>query len=478
MVNHEATFRLLGSLRVRLYDRFSRLSPRQLGLWHGAEILNRMTRDVDLLDNLYIRLLVPIGAAVLLLGSVAAVAGAFSVTFLVPVGLLSLVTLVLVPAALYLAGRTRSPRLVAGHERVRQAVLDLVEGLDDWILHRPAWAAQRARVLGEDGKRIRDQVSIQRTGAVARALVILAIGLATWGLVGLAAALPPQGPGALEGPWFVALTLVILGTGEALLGLPASWIELPGTAAAARRMTDLGETVPDPTFPSVPPSSSEDADSGFRLDRVSFSYDDQPILEAVDLVLAPGDHLALVGPSGGGKTTLVRLLTRLEDPTSGRLVLGGIPLRDWDETSLRDRISCAMQDPWIFRDTLAENLRLGGTDTDDSGLWEVLDLVGRGDQVRAWPEGLETAVEEGGQSLSGGQRRRLAVARALLRRAPITILDEPTEGLDGPAAEALVQTIRRVLEGRTLVWVTHRHHGLDQFPRVGHLEGGRLVFRR
>jgi ATP-binding cassette subfamily C protein CydC len=437
-----------------------------------------MTRDVDLLDNLYIRLLVPIGAATLVLASIAVLSATFSPAFLFPIGALAVVALILVPGFMFFAGRTLAPRLVSGQERVRLAILDLIEGLDDWILHKPAWTGQREKVLGEDRLRVRDQVRIQRIGAGARALVVVTIGLATWSFVGLAAALSPQGSPALEGPWFVALTLLILGTGEALLGLPGAWIELPGTAAAARRMTDLGEVPPDPAFPPGPAAVSGTGAPDLRLDQISFSYsDEERILEDITLTLAPGDHLALVGPSGGGKTTLVRLMTRLEDPTTGRLVLGGQDLKDWDEPSVRQMISCAMQDPWIFRDTLAENLRLGDPEASDAGLWQVLDLVGLGDQVRAWPEGLETAVEEGGQSLSGGQRRRLAVARALLRKAPITVLDEPTEGLEAEAALELVEAIRRELAGKTLVWVTHRRQGLDRFPRVCHLEGGHLTTR-
>jgi ATP-binding cassette subfamily C protein CydC len=270
----------------------------------------------------------------------------------------------------------------------------------------------------------------------------------------------------------VALTLLVLGAGEALLGLPAAWIELPGTARAARRITDLATTPPDPAFP---PTSAPPPGNDLDLRSAVFWYDEAlPVLKQAAAHWSLGTHVALLGTSGGGKTTLVRLLTRLQDPRSGQICLGGQDLRAWDEPALRSRIACATQDPWIFTSTVADNLRLARPEAPDDELWAVLDLVGLGDQVRAWPTALGTWVEEGGQSLSGGQRRRLALARALLRRAPITILDEPTEGLEAEAALNLVQAIRDHLRSRTLLWVTHRPQGLASFDEVWALENGVL----
>lgn len=471
VVNHEATFRLLGQLRTWLYERFSRLSPRQLGLWHGAEVLNRLTRDVDQLDNLFIRLLVPIGASTVVLAVLVALCASLAPVLAWPAALLAVVGLVAVPLLVYLPGRVLSPRLVARQEGLRRSLLDLVEGLEEWSLHRPAWERQRDRVLKEDAARLDDQMAVQRLGSGARALVVALIGVAGWAFLGLAATLPKgQGP---DGPWLVALTLLVLGTGEALLGLPAAWLELPGTARAARRLSDLAEQRPDPAFPTtatpLPPSFE------LSLDAVSFFYlPDQPVLIDVTQTLPEGTHVALLGPSGEGKTTLVRLLTRLEDPTAGVIRLGGRDLKEWAETELRSVISGSLQDPWIFTATIADNLRLAAPEADEVELWRVLEVVGLAPQVRAWPEGLGTWIEEGGQSLSGGQRRRLALARALLKRAKITVLDEPTEGLEAESAQALVEAIRRELAGQTLVWVTHRPEGLAGFPVVWTMRKGRI----
>lgn len=471
VTNHEATFRLLGQLRVWLYQRFSRLSPRQLGLWHGAEVLNRLTRDVDQLDNLFIRLLVPVGASTVVMGILVALLASFSPILAWPAVVVAVAGLVVVPVLVYAPGRVLAPRLVSRQEQLRRSLLDLVEGLEEWALHRPAWDRQRAQVLDQDSRRLDDHMAFQRRGSAARAAVVALIGLAGWAFIGLTAALPPGA--APDGPWFVALTLLVLGTGEALLGLPAAWMELPGTALAAGRISALARQEPDPAFPAEGPAVPHRAD--LVLENVSFAYSPgHPVFTGLNLSLSHGTHAALLGPSGEGKTTLVRLLTRLEDPSAGEVTLDGRNLKVWTEETLRSVVSCSMQDPWIFTATVAENLRLADPEATDGQLWNVLDLVGLAPQIQVWPEGLGTWIEEGGQSLSGGQRRRLALARALLRRAPVTILDEPTEGLEAEAAEDLVKAIRTELAGRTLLWVTHRPQGIEGFPVVWTMRKGRV----
>jgi ATP-binding cassette subfamily C protein CydC len=212
-----------------------------------------------------------------------------------------------------------------------------------------------------------------------------------------------------------------------------------------------------------------------ELSHVGFAYDPAfPILQDVSLTIRQGQHLALIGPSGGGKTTLMQLIARLSDPQTGRILLGGVDLRELSETTLRSHIACAPQEGWLFTAPLADNLRLARPDASDEELWQVLKTVGLDEIVTGWPDGLQTWIEEGGASLSGGQRRRLALARALLAQAPVTLLDEPTEGLDPVSETALIARIRQVLAGRTLIWVTHRTNTIAAFDRVLRIEQGGL----
>jgi len=471
VVNHEVTFRVLGSLRGTLYRRLSRLSPRQHGLWHGAEVLNRLVRDVDLLDNLFVRFLVPWGAAVLVSGVCAAWAWSLGTGAGWAASALALAGLGFAPAVFYAAGKRLAPGAVESHERLRRTLLDTVEGLDDLVLHRPAWDAQTTRVRAEDERRFRLQNSLLRWGASGRALTGILAAAAAFAVFAAAAG-SPAGP---QAPWTAALVLVLLGSTETLGALIPASLDLSGTAQAGARLTALSGQEPRPRFPDA-----MDGPTGLdlRFEAVSFAYDPEvPVLNGVDLQLPFGTHVALVGPSGGGKSTLLSLITRLEDPTAGRVLLGGRPLASYTEPALRDRVGGSLQDAWAFSGTLADNLR-AASPADEAALWRALETVGLAAQVRAWPEGLGTWVEEGGQSLSGGQRKRLALARTLLRATAVTVLDEPTEGLKPSEALELVAEVRKALAGRTLIWATHRPEGLSGFSQIWRLTGGRLSVER
>ena len=468
VVTHDATFRLIGNLRVWLYQRLVRLSPRQLSGYHGGDVLNRLTRDIDALDNLYLRLLLPTLAALLCFALLGAVLASQAPVLLWPWLGLSLLSLIGLPWLAYRLGQSLAPRLVHTQASLRRDLLDAVDGLEDFSLHIPAWQAQRQKVLKGDQQRITDQLRMQRTGSALRALQLLGVGLTVWGVIGFSASQPQP----LDGPWLAALVLLVLGSLEIVQSLPLAWLELPGTLASAARLQQLAEQTPDPAYVAQGP-----APSGFdlALHDVHFAYDPlAPVLQQVSLAIAEGEHVALIGPSGGGKTSLIYLLSRLLDPQQGEIRLGGRPLPALDENTLRKQIACAPQDAWLFTAPLADNLRLACPQASDAELWEILDLVGLKTTVTAWPDGLQTWIEEHGASLSGGERRRLGLARALLRHAPITLLDEPTEGLDPASEQEIIQRIRRHLAEKTLIWVTHRATGLADFDRVLRLENGQL----
>lgn len=470
VVSHEATFRLIAGLRLWLYRRLARLSPSQLGRHHGSDLLNALVRDVDALDNLYPRLLLPLAAALLCFAVLALLVGQMApVLVWLPLGLTAFALFVL-PLAGWLAGRRPASAWVAGRAGLRRELLDCVDGLEDLALHQPAWQARRAAALASSRHWLKQQRSLQRRGAWLRALTVLLTGAAAWGALMLVAR---GGTAEAPGPWLAAVVLVLLGAHEALQALPGACLELPGTAAAAARLEGLASQMPRPAFATA---GAQPPGNGLTVSGLAFAWPDQlPLFEGLSLSVAEGEHIALLGPSGGGKSTLVSLLARLEEADAGEIRLGGVELSELDESTLRARMSCAGQFSWAQAATLAENLRLAAPEADAERMMAVLRLVGLADMVSAWRDGLQTWVEEGGASLSGGQRRRLGLARALLREAPITLLDEPTEGLDPAAEAALVAAVRQHLRGRTLIWVTHRPAGLAAFDRVLRLEQGRLA---
>ena len=470
VVTHDATFRLIGALRVWLFERLVLLSPRQTGNLHAGEVLGRLTKDLDSLDNLYQRLAVPLASALLLLAAAVGFAAVLSVGFAVPLLFLSTLSFFILPPACWHSGRQLAPALVRSQGLLRRRLLDTLDALDELALHAPARERQNAAVGRCDTDRLEQQGELLRLGFGFKALIGLAGGLVAWTILGTAALVPPDA--RLDGPLLVGFVLVVLGLPEFLGALPAMWLELPGTAEAAARLSRVANQTPSPSY--VDQSTALPQNSSLVIRGLRFFYGDHCVLANLSLEFPEGTHVVLSGPSGGGKTTLVRLLTRFEDPDAGSISLGGVVFPSLDETTLRRHIACAAQDPWLFADTVAGNLRLASSEATDEALWEVLAVVGLEATLRAWPEGLSTWVDEGGESLSGGQRRRLVLARALLRQAPITILDEPTEGLDDEAAEELVAAVRSHLAGKTLLWVSHRPIDRAGFENSLELEGGFL----
>ncbi len=275
----------------------------------------------------------------------------------------------------------------------------------------------------------------------------------------------------ISGPWLIAIVLLLLGAFEALQSLPGACLDLPGTAAAATRLNRLSALPPLPRFVE---KGQVPAGNTLHARNISFYRQELEVLSQLDLEVPFGEHLAIMGPSGGGKSSLVSLLTRLETPASGILMLGNMRYEDIDEFTLRQRITGCAQSNWAQTATIADNLRLANPAVTTRQMHEVLALVGMDDVVAEWRDGLNTWVEEGGNSLSGGQRRRLGIARALLKEAPITILDEPTEGLEPDDERDLISRLHCALRGRTLIWITHRAGAVGGFDRVLELTSGRL----
>lgn len=462
VVTHEGTFRLLAGLRVWLYQRMARLSPRQLTRFHGGEMLNRLLRDIDALDNLYPRTILPVVTAVLVFALLVALFAWIAPVLLWLPLLLILLAVSVLPLAGWQLGNGLLPRLVRGRAVLRTHLLDCCEGLEDFSLHAAAWERQRQSSLAAATRWLDWQKLSARRASVLRAAISLLIGLAAWACLGLLASEPSAT--RLGGPWLAALTLLLLGCAEALLPLAGAAIELPGTAAAAERIDAVAGQTPSPQFPESGPAPAHD---GIEIRDLHFAWDEfTPVFAGLDLDIAFGEHVLIEGASGCGKSTLIQLLTRFEEPQAGSIRLGGVALAALDEATLRRHIACASQFTWAKTGTLADNLRLADPSVSAAGMQDVLSLVGLDPARLGWHDGLETWIEEGGTSLSGGQRRRLSIARALLRAAPVTILDEPTEGLDQASENALIGRIAAHLRGKTLIWVSHRDALANPFGRV------------
>jgi ABC-type multidrug transport system fused ATPase/permease subunit len=269
------------------------------------------------------------------------------------------------------------------------------------------------------------------------------------------------------------LGLLSLAAFEAVQPLSQAARELAATLAAGRRLLELTDREPAIVDPADPkPLPDQPFAVALEGVRARYAPGEPPALDNVDLRLVAGRRVALVGPSGAGKTTVVNLLLRFLDPEGGRVTLGGRDLREYRQEDVRRALAVAGQDSHLFSTTIRENVRLGRTDATDD---EIEDALGRArilDWVRSLPDGWDTLVGEEGRELSGGQRQRLVVARALVAEAPVLVLDEPTAHLDASTAERLIDDVLDAAEDRAVLLITHRSEGLDRTDEVVALPRG------
>ena len=462
-VTHLAALRVLTGLRVRLYRALEPLAPAGLAAFRGGDLLSRTVADVETLDGFFVRGLLPPLAASLAAAFALAIVGVFD-RALAPV---LLVFLVLTGAALPLsaARRSRSPaaRLAAARGELHAAVAEQVDGLPDLVAYgREEGAEKEVRaataVLVRERRRLAGVrggsagMSALLSGAAGLALMVLAIALVRAGAVQgvLLAAVPLVGLAALEGAQPV---------GEAF-----RQIQL-GRAAAERtfELVDLPPAVVDPPRPlPVPPVP----DVELRDVRFRYAPAGPLALDGVSLSLPAGSRVAITGPSGAGKTTIVGLLLRFWDAGSGAVLLAGRDVRVYRGDDVRERFGVVPQRIHLFNGTLRDNLLLADGGADDDRILDACERAQLADFARGLPDGLDTLVGEDGLKLSGGERQRLALARVFLREAPIVVLDEATANLDAETERRIVRAVDAFSAGRSLLVISHRPAALELAGRV------------
>ena len=467
---HDATLRLLADLRGWLFARlFPRLPLADRSLRHG-DLVSRLTADVDALDTAFLVAIGPIAAALITGGVLTGVLVWLLPSAALVYGLCYGAAVLLVPAGLVLASRGVGREMVGRAADARAAVLDGIEGHADLTVYGVLGTAQAgfteaADRLANAKSRLASLTAF--AGFAVQALAALALVGSMW--LGLQA----FSLGAVDGPVLAGLLLAILGSFEATSVIVRSVSKLTTAMAAAERLTAIAETplvVADTATAVALP-----VDATIGLIDVTFSYDGPPVLANLDMAVSPGEHIAITGASGGGKSSLLSLLLRLADPQLGRITLGGIALPQLRQADIHARMALLSQDSPLFNDTIRANLLIGRPDADEAELWAALADAGIEAFVRALPGGLDTLLGERGRSVSVGQARRLCLARVLLSPAKILLLDEPTTGLDRSAEVAFFETLHRAAEGRSVIVVTHAAIPEGTMDRVLVMQGGRLV---
>lgn len=471
VISHDATFRILETLRTWCYTRLEPLSPARLGRHHSGDLLTRIITDIDTLDNLYLRVMSPtVVAAVVVVLLVAFVSFYDPLIALLGTGLL-MAAGVGIPMIADLSGRSTARRLNEQTAQLRVALVDGIHGLAA-LLTSGAERHHLARVLQRHRALVQGQQRMSQITGLTGALMGLFSGLAVVGTLYIG--VEAVSTGSLSGPHLALLVLAVTAGFEAVVPLSNAYQYLGQTRKAAARLNTVTQTSPAVTFSQA--CHREPADGGMQFDRVSFRYatSDHPALDGVSFEIKSGQRLAIMGPTGSGKSTMLYLLARFEDPSRGTIRIGHCDLHRLSEQALRKHVCIIDQKAHIFNGTVRDNLLLANPQADDRTLQDALSAVRLQDFVSELPDGLDTWVGEAGRLLSGGQARRLAIARAMTSDAAIWAFDEPTEGLDTETAKAMMTGLLARAGDRTVIMVTHRPEAVEQMDQVLVLNTGRL----
>jgi ATP-binding cassette subfamily C protein CydC len=472
LVTHDATLRLLARLRVWLFGRLVPLAPAGLGSLRSAELFSRLRPDVDALEHTYLGVLLPLPVAAVVMLVVLAMTLIYLPVLSVPLLLLFGCAAVLLPGWTLRRGAGPGATAAACSEAMRSLASDALRGRAELSLYG-AEEAHAERLAAESARQYQAQRQMDRLQALGGACVTLSAQLAT--VAALLLGLSAVRGGALSGPGLTMLVLLIPAAFESIAPLPEAWAQLGATLASARRVFALADTPPPVVEPQAPSPYTSRHDLSLRGLRLRYHEHGPWVLDGVDFDLPQGRRVALVGASGAGKSSLIGALTRLY-PYQGSITLGGMPLDAWHGDDVRAQIAVVEQRPYLFDASLRDNLRLARPDASEAEIAKVIEQAQLGDYVASLPHGLRTWVGEDGLRVSGGEARRIAIARALLTDPPILVLDEPTEGLDARTIAQLYEALAAAMSGRSVLLITHRLGGLAELvDEVAVMRQGRIV---
>lgn len=470
LVSHDATFRVLEHLRVTTFSKLLPLSPAGLARFRQGELLNRMVADVDTLDHLYLRVISPLVGAFVVIVVVTLGLSILDVGLALTLGSILLATLLLLPPLFYRAGRPSGEKLTVQRGQYRQQLTSWLQGHAELTIFG---AADRTRVQLDAAEQRWQEAQYHQASltALSQAMMLFISGIAVITMLWMASA--GVGEHDVPGALIALFVFCSLAAFEALAPVTGAFQHLGQVIASALRVSQITEQKPTVVFPETPQEKQREAT--LEIHNLGFTYpgQPQPVLQNINLSIAAGQHIAILGSTGCGKSTLLQLLTRAWDMQQGTITLNNLPLNAFDESTLRAATSIVPQRVHLFSASLRDNMLLAAPEATDEQLSAILERVGLDKLLQG--DGLNCWLGEGGRQLSGGELRRLAIARALLHNGPLMLLDEPTEGLDAETEHQMLALLTEVTAGKTVLMVTHRLRGLNNFDRIVVMDNGAIV---
>ena len=463
--------RMVYDLATDVFSHLQRLSLKFHARQSVGDSIRRVTTDCGCVSVIVKDAALPFVAALVTFGAMAAIMWRLEPR-------LTVVSMIAAPWLVLVLRRYMQPMLDRSYAQ-QEAEARIYEVVERQLSSIPVVQAFRQEAVG-------DRVLSQTTDTAVRAAADSAIvGLKFRALTGLGTALGTAAilwvgaQSVLEGRLTVGGILVFLAYLAALYGPLETLMYAPsttqGAVGSARRVLEILDTkreVEDRRHAIIVPRLR----GHLRIEHVTYGYEEaQPILRDVSLEIRPGETVALIGPTGAGKSTLAGLVPRFYDPWSGRVTVDGVDLRDLQLKNLRSQVAVVLQDPFLLPTSIAENIAYGRPTATHAEIELAARAANAHDFIQRLPEGYDTIVAERGATLSGGERQRLSVARALLKDAPILILDEPTSAMDAVTEALLLEALQRLMKGRTTLMIAHRISTVARADRILVLEGGAIV---
>ena len=474
LVTHDATFRILAKLRVQVFEKIIPLSPGVLNRYRNSDLLNRLVSDVDTLDSLYLRLIAPFITAIFVILAMCIGLSFVNAPLALGLGASLLLLVFVIPTVFYQLGKKFGDKLVHSRALYRTQFLEFIQAQAELLLFN-AEDKLKDNMAKTEANWQADQQKEANLSGFSTALSLFLNGLIIAAMLWFSSQ-AEFGNDEYRMAFIALFTFAALASFEILMPLGSAFLHIGQVIASAERVTDIIEQQPLVTF-NGKAEFDQNATTLIEAKDLSFTYPERQnrALENLNLIIQKGKKVAILGKTGSGKSTLLQLLVRNYDANQGQLFLAGKPIADYAEDTLRSQFCFLTQRVHVFSDTLRQNLQFASAiNISDEKMIEVLNQVGLG-KLLEQEQGLDIWLGDGGRPLSGGEQRRLGLARILLNDAPILLLDEPTEGLDRETERQILRLILAHAENKTLIMVTHRLTAIEQFDELCVIDEAKLI---
>ncbi|MGO3589913.1 thiol reductant ABC exporter subunit CydC [Leuconostoc falkenbergense] len=464
LVSHNWVLRIVSKTRRRLYESVASTAGSIRGRMQTGDILSLLADDLDRLQNLYLRTLFPLGAGIMLYIFVSIGFGVVNWQFMLWWFFILAVILIVIPLLSLKWNYNGVRRQKALQNQLYTEATDAILGLQDWVL-----SGRQADLVSRQGKVMSELASVKnksmkfgwwRDFLIQMLVLLLTITTLIW------AGNQFANDRDLVN-YIAAFTLAIFPLVDSFVGVNQGVSEASVYEDSMTRLNQL------PAVKKIE-SALIPKNTVVKFDKVKFAYADKTIIDHLDLTITSGEKIALLGRSGAGKTTILKLLAGDINPNQGEVTIGGQPVSQL-QPKMSELVAVLDQQAYLFDSTILNNVRMGNIHASDDAVAEAIKQAGLQPLIDALPEGYHTQMREAGARFSGGEQQRFALARILLQAAPIVVLDEPTVSLDPKTEHDVLTQIFSVLQDRTIIWVTHHLTGIENVDKVYFLEAGKFV---